>query len=136
MAVIKTLQDLVAYTNRFDIRNLAFYSTDKFGLTTIQTTQFDRYLSYIMTYTETYEVDDSQKQVYMYRPDLLSKAIYGQPNLDWLIMKLNDCESASRFIIRKGLRLISPDSLEDALQEINAKDKERIEANWSENGII
>ena len=136
MAVVKTLSDLINRTNRFDIKNLAFFTTDKFGITTIQTTQFDRYLSYVMTYADLYDVEDPQKEVYRFRPDLLSKAIYGEPNLDWLIMKLNDCESASRFVIRQGIRLIDPSALDTVLQELKAKDKDRIEANWLANGII
>lgn len=135
MAEIKTLTDVINYTDKFDIKKIAFFETDEFKNVTVQTTQIDRYSKLVKQYIEEFKSDSEHKEKYKYRPDLLSASIYGTPSLAWLILSLNGFESSSRFIVKNKINLIPPKALENLFIELRSKDIKRIDKNHRENGV-
>ena len=134
----KTLSDIINREDRYDLRNIAYYTTTiDGGLIIPDTTLFDTYIRYVWQYTQLFEVNKAQREYYRYRPQLLSLDIYGTPSLAWLILKLNDGECASHFTLKSRLRLIDRETLASIYDTLVARASSTIEQNHARfNALI
>lgn len=132
MAVIKTLDDIINRNDRYDINKITFYQLSGDGSMVIQmSTLFDIYYRYIIPYIGVFSVTDAQKRYYKTKPHLLSADIYGTPDLAWMLMKLNNKESPSRFYLLDHVRLIPMSQLEVVYDTLVTKAAGRLNANWN-----
>lgn len=128
----KTLQDIIDYTDVYDIRNVAFYNTVD-HLIVKSTTAFQRFYPYIKEYIAEYRVTKEQREFYRYRPDLLSTDVYGTPMLGWFIMWMNGQECPSKFRIKQTIMLVPPDQIENLFITIKTKNQNALDSNWLEH---
>lgn len=137
MTEITTLDGLISRNDRYDINKIAYFETvmidNDDGIVTIDTDLFTVYMRFIRDYVNVYKVTEEQRQIYRYKPFLLSSDIYGTPDLAWLILKLNDIESPSKFHLRKTVKLISISNLELLYDSIITKSTAKLSRNWKEN---
>lgn len=129
--VIKTLDDLIEFTDTFDIRNTVFYRQVE-NLIIPATTSYDTYFVGYKDAIETFNTNREQRVKYSYRPNTLSVDVYGTPSLGWLIMKLNSCECPSKFKVRSRIKLIPKENLEEISVNIISKSKNALDKNWAE----
>lgn len=129
---IKTLQDIINISDRFDINKITFFTTTEDGSIIVPDTNlFEIYRRYINPYITSYSVTEAQREYYKYRPYLLSKDIYGTPELGWLILMLNDQECASKFRLKSSVRLIPANVLEQVYDTIVTKSSDKLNQNWN-----
>jgi hypothetical protein len=106
---LKTLEDVVNYSSYYDIRNFADVKEIN-GYSFIEETALNKYLPLILPYVQKVATLDVHKK-YNHRPKLLSKILYGTPDLDWIILYFNG-KTASRFIVHNTINVIQKDDLE------------------------
>ena len=133
MAIV-TLQDLIDQRNsRYNINNITLYKlSDDKTLLIKDTDLFQIYRRYINPYIRTYSVTKEQRRRYLTRPKLLSTDVYGTPELDWLILMLNDQESPSKFRPKATIRLIPEDSLQNIYDTVVTRSNDKLQENWNE----
>lgn len=130
--VYKTLDDIINREDKYDFHKICFYTlTSDGGLIIPDTNLFQIYIRYIVDYVGTYRTTMEQREYYKYKPSLLSNDIYGTPNLDWLILLMNDRECPSKFSLKSTVRLISPSKLSSIFDTIVTKSNKRLLENWN-----
>lgn len=130
MAVIKTLDDIVNREDQYDVNNMTYYQMSGDGAFVIMGgTLYDTYYRYIIPYVAEYNVTSAQQKYYRSKPHLLSADIYGTPDLAWLIMKLNNRESPSRFYLKQTVRLIPKEHIQTLFSTLYSKAGDRITKN-------
>lgn len=132
---VKTLDDLINFTDQFDPKALSYYSAAGEGddrLIVLSTNLFSMYQKYIRKFVETYSVTEEQRRQFRCRPQLLSTAFYGTPNLYWLVLMLNNRECPSKFKLKKYVHMIPIESLNIIYDTIIAKGRTKLESNWAE----
>lgn len=130
-----TLDDLINFTDQYDIKNISYLTKAIAGDTEIITLSrnlLSVYQRYVEQFVQRYTVSDYERQLYRCRPHLLSTKIYGTPNLAWMIMQLNYQECPSKFKLKSYIRLIPQNQLDTMYDTIVAKAKNKLEANWIE----
>ncbi len=130
-STITTLDQLLNSSSRYDINKITYYTLID-DLVIPETTVFDVYMRYIEDYIGEFKVSDKQREYYKFKPDLLANDIYGTSELSWLVLRLNDIDCASRFKIKRKIKLISPDNLDELYDSIIAKAGDKLKANWNE----
>ena len=132
MSVIKTLDDIINRSDRYDINKITFF-TQTYDKTLIipDTNLFEIYMRYVRPYVGTFNVSDAERQYYRFKPYLLSLDVYGTPSLGWLILMLNDRECASKFYLKQTVRLIPVEYLNNVYDTIVTKSSTRLEKNWN-----
>ena len=128
---VKTLDDLIEYTDSYDYRGLVYYRQIE-NLVVPATNAYSIYWELITPLMNYYLTTDEQRRKYTYKPYNLSVDLYGTPSLGWLIMKMNNCEAPSKFKVRKKIRLIPGDDLQEINVKILSKCNSRLQENWSE----
>lgn len=133
MATLVTLQDVIdSRDSRYDMNNVTFYAlTDDKSLLIKDTDLFQIYRRYMLPYIGTYSVTKEQRRRYLTRPKLLSADVYGTPDLDWLILMINDQECASKFRMKSTVKLIPADSLAELYDTIVTRSNMRLQENWN-----
>lgn len=130
--VIKTLDDIINRVDRYDVNTITLYTaTDDGTLIVPDKNLFEIYFKYIAPYVGTFDVTDAEREFYRYKPYLLSQDVYETPSLAWMIMYLNDRESASRFYLKSTVRLIPPKVLPEVYDIIATRSSEKIKENWN-----
>ena len=81
------------------------------------------------------ELDEQEKIKYFYNPELLSFDIYGTTELDFLILKLNGIIDPKEFNLSK-VKLLKQEDLKTLLSNIYNAEKEFLELNRSEFGLV
>lgn len=128
--VYKTLSSIINNTSVYNVNKITFYTiTEDNSLVIPDTNLFSIYRRYINNYVATYTVTEDQRKYYKYKPDILSRDIYGTPCLDWLILMLNDRECPSKFSIKSTIKLIPYSLLEGLYDTIITKSNERLTDN-------
>lgn len=84
------------------------------------------YLQDLKKMCTTVVLSDKEYYTYRFRPKLLADYLYGNGELYFIILMLNDMWSVKDFDIRT-LKLISKTDLSNALSSINASEKEFID---------
>ena len=130
MPVTKTLTDILNRNDRFDYNKIIFYTQTQ-NLIVLDTDLVALYMQYIKQFIGTYQISDYQRSYYRCRPHLLSTDVYGTPELDWLILMINDQESPSKFHLKSTVKLISPDNLSRVYDIILTRSSERLNENWN-----
>lgn len=128
---IKTLQEVIDYTDVYDINNVTYF-TKVDHLVVKSTTAFQRFYPYIKQYLQTYAVTKEQREHYRYRPDLLSSDIYGTPTLGWFIMWMNGQECPSKFRLKQSIVLVPPTDIQTLFITIKTKNQDKLENNWTD----
>jgi len=133
MATLVTLQDVIdSRDSRYDMNNVTFYAlTDDKSLLIKDTDLFQIYRRYMLPYIGTYSVTKEQRRRYLTKPKLLSADVYGTPDLDWLILMINDQECASKFRMKSTVKLIPSDSLAELYDTIVTRSNMRLQENWN-----
>lgn len=133
MPTLKTLDDVLEQEDRYDIDKIAFFrQTDDNSLIILDLTLYEIYRRFIAPAATLYQVTDREREFYRYRPHLLSQDFYGTPELCWLVLRMNDTESPSRFRPKRTLKLVDPSTLSDLYDRLVTKSSERLYANWGE----
>lgn len=128
----KTLSELLARSSRYDLTKVSYLTkTSDDDIIIADTNVFQIYMRYIRNYISTYTVTDEQRRKYRCKPYLLSAEIYGSPDLAWLIMKLNDQESPSKFRLKQTVNIIPVESLQEVYDALVTKSNDKLTANWS-----
>lgn len=86
------------------------------------------YINELKQLSETYEMDDKQFNKFKYKPQLLSIASYGTPELYFIILLVNDMLDKKEFD-RKTIKMISKDNLLPLLNTIYNAESEYLEEN-------
>lgn len=129
---IKTLDDIINTTSKYDMNNITYYTaTGDSSLIIPDTDVFSIYSRFINTYVGSYSVTPKQRERYRYRPDILSRDVYGTPRLDWLIMRLNDRECPSEFKLKTTVKLIPTTALDSLYDSIVTKSTQALTENWN-----
>lgn len=130
--VIKTLDDIINRIDRYDVNKITFYAaTDDKTLVVPGKNLFEMYFKYAAPYVGTFGVTDAERRYYQYKPYLLSQDVYGTPSLGWMILYLNDRESASRFYLKSTVNLIPPQVLPEVYDTIATRSSVRLKGNWN-----
>lgn len=130
--VIKTLDDIINRTDRYDVNKITFFtSTDDGTLIVPDKNLFEVYFKFAAPYVGTFDVTDAERRFYQYKPYLLSQDVYGTPSLGWMIMYLNDRESASTFYLKSTVKLIPPQVLPEVYDTIATRSNVRLKSNWN-----
>lgn len=134
MATLVTLEDVInSRDSRYDMNNVTFYTlTDDKTLLIKNTDLFLIYRRYVIPFIGIYSVTKEQRRRYLTRPKLLSADVYGTPDLDWLILMLNDQECASKFRMKSTVKLIPEDRLQQLYDTIVTRSNTRLQENWNE----
>ena len=133
MAVYKTLDDILNTDSRFDVNKITFLTTTEDGTLVIPDVSLFRiYQRYVQRYVREVMVTRAQQEFYRFRPYILSLDIYGTSDLAWLILDLNGKECASKFYLKKTMRLIPPSQLTDVYSMLLTKSSERLTKNLAE----
>lgn len=128
-----TLSSIIDTKSAYDINKVTFFTiTDDSDLIVTDTSLFTLYQRYINAYVNEYSVTKEQREYYEHRPYLLSKHIYGTPELGWLILFLNDQECASKFYLKQTVRIIPTTALSTIYDTIVTKSHDRLAKNWDE----
>lgn len=81
------------------------------------------YIDELVSFSCTIELTDSEFQKYLYKPKLLCKDIYGNPELYFIILRLNNMANVKQFNRRK-IKLLPKTSMDTAISLIyNAEKK-------------
>ena len=137
MAVIKTLDDIINRSDRYDINKITFFThTDDQSLIIPDKNLIEIYARYIKQYVATFNVSEAERAYYRCKPYLLSFDVYKTVNLGWLIMYLNDRECASKFYLKRTIRLIPIEYLENVYDTIVTKSSARLQENWNRYRIL
>ena len=134
MATIKTLSDLISSQSRYELTKITYLTkTDDGDIIIPDTNVFTIYMRFIQDYITIYKVNDAQRRKYRCKPGLLSMELYGTPDLAWLILKLNDQESPSKFRLKSNIKLISITDLNTIYTNIISNASDKLSRNWAEN---
>lgn len=134
MATIKTLSELISTQSRYELTKISYLTkTDDGDIIIPDTNVFTIYMRFIQDYITIYKVNDKQRRKYRCKPGLLSMELYGTPDLAWLILKLNDQESPSKFRLKSYIKLISITDLQTIYSNIVTNASDKLASNWSEN---
>lgn len=134
MATIKTLSELISSQSRYELTKITYLTKTKDGDIIIPDTNvFTIYMRFIQDYITIYKVSDVQRRKYRCKPGLLSMELYGTPDLAWLILKLNDQESPSKFRLKSNIKLISITDLNAIYTNIVSNASDKLSRNWAEN---
>ena len=134
MATIKTLSELISSQSRYELTKITYLTKTKDGDIIIPDTNvFTIYMRFIQDYITIYRVNDVQRRKYRCKPGLLSMELYGTPDLAWLILKLNDQESPSKFRLKSNIKLISITDLNAIYTNIISNASDKLSRNWAEN---
>ena len=134
MANIKTLSELISSQSRYELTKITYLTKTKDGDIIIPDTNvFTIYMRFIQDYITIYKVNDVQRRKYRCKPGLLSMELYGTPDLAWLILKLNDQESPSKFRLKSNIKLISITDLNAIYTNIISNASDKLSRNWAEN---
>lgn len=115
---IKTLNDLIGYETYYDVRKYLKPESIE-GINFYNTTLFDIYLGMIKPYIERVATLPEHKK-YNHKPRNLSRDLYGTPDLDWVLLKINGA-SPSRFVIGEKINYIHPDDLDFIFDLLSSK---------------
>lgn len=132
---VKTLDDLINFTDRYDPVKISYFSLAGKGddaIAVISTNLFSLYQRYTYQFVKRYKVTDQQRRQFRCRPFLLSTAVYGTPNLAWLIMMLNNQECPSKFKLKQYIDLIPIEALDELYDTIVTRHKKKLDANRTE----
>lgn len=127
-----SLTQLLTINTRYNINRVTFFTETKDRTLIIpDTSLFAIYSKLLGPYVKSYQVSESQRRFYRYRPYLLSHDIYGTPDLGWLILALNDKECASKFYLKKTINLIPQNVIDTAYDTIVTRSSDKLKANWN-----
>lgn len=130
--IIKTLDDIIKRSDRFDMNKISFFATTDDGtLVILDQTLFDIYMRYVYPAVETFSVNHAQREYYKFKPYLLSLDLYGTPSLGWLLLKLNDRECASKFYLKSTVRFITAQHMDRVHELVSTKSTKRMKQNWN-----
>lgn len=85
------------------------------------------YMNELKDMAKVVTLSDSEYYTYRFKPKLLAKYLYGNTELYFIILWLNDMWSVKDFDLRK-IKLIKNTDLAEALSKINASEKAFIKA--------
>lgn len=85
------------------------------------------YINELKEMSKTVTLSDDEYNIYKYKPKLLSYYLYGNTELYFIILWINDIWSVKDFDFHT-LKLIKNSDLSDALSRINASEKSFIKA--------
>lgn len=132
-SVYSTLTDLLTIGTRYNVNRVTFFTeTADRTLVISDITLFKLYQTLLSPFVKSYQVSDAQREFYRYKPYLLSRDIYGTPDLGWLIMMLNDKECPSKFYLKKTLNLIPQNVIDEAYDTIITRSSDKLKANWNQ----
>ena len=125
---IQTLDDLIVFgkTSEYSQPTISLYFVDN-GNIFLDRLVYDRYISLLRRLSEQIELTDKQYNRFKYKPDLLSMVLYETPNLEHLIMSLNN--RTSYMFNQRKILLLPPSLVEEVLQEILINEKKRLDKN-------
>lgn len=89
----------------------------------------DDYLDELLDICETVTISNEERMYYNYRPWLLAYDVYGNAELYWLIMLLNDIPTSNEFENFTKLKLPKAEYLDDILSEIYESESDYISKN-------
>ena len=127
-----TLQGFIGHktTQEFSYMNFSIIEPCESGeiLFTIKNL-VDDYLDELLDICETVTITNEERMYYSYRPWLLAYNIYGNSELYWLVMLLNDIPTPNEFENFTKLKLPKAEYLDDILSEIYESESEYISKN-------
>lgn len=85
------------------------------------------YMNELKAMSHTVTLSDTEYYTYRFKPKLLSKYLYGNTELYFIILWLNDMWSVKDFNLRT-IKLIKNSDLSEALSKINASERSFIKA--------
>jgi len=134
MAELLTLDDVIEYYTSYSMVNFSLYEKLE-DITCLKENIVTRYKRLITPLLEEYTLSEEARQLYNYKPELLSAKLYGTPDLSWFILMINSFESPSRFRLRQKIKLLDPDNLKDLFEILSTKNTDEISENHLEYSI-
>lgn len=91
------------------------------------------YIDELLEFAIDIELEQKDANKYRYRPELLAFDVYGSERLDFVILALNNIDSAKNFNPISTIKLIQADQLHELLQLIFSSEEERLIENSYNN---
>lgn len=114
-------------SNQMSYYSLSLLETDtKHKITYDVYNVLSDYLPELKEMSEEITLNEKEYYTYRFRPKLLADYLYGNGELYFIILWLNDMWSVKQFDQRK-IRLISKSKLSEALSSVNASEKKFIQ---------
>lgn len=133
MATYKTLDEIMNIDDRYNINKITFLTHTEDGTLIIPDYNLiDKYRRFIAPYVTRYVLTDKQRDFYRYRPYQLAYDVYGTHALGLLVLILNDKECASKFKLKRYVKLLPPDTMAEIYEGLASRGSSKLEDNWSE----
>ena len=124
-----TVEEFVQYqgVSKLNYEDYCLHEKESF-LNIISYNILDDYLDELKLISKTIELSDTEYIKYLYKPRILAYDIYGDPELFFIILKLNNLCSSKEFNLKK-LKLIPKDTLLEILSIIYNSEKNVLQRN-------
>ena len=115
------------YASKLNYEDYCLHEKESF-LNIISYNILDDYLDELKLISKTVELSDTEYIKYLYKPRILAYDIYGDPELFFVILKLNNLCSSKEFNLKK-LKLIPKNTLLEVLSLIYNSEKNVLQRN-------
>lgn len=124
-----TIEEFIQYqgVSKLNYEDYCLHEKESF-LNIISYNILDDYLDELKLISKTIELSDTEYIKYLYKPRILAYDIYGDPELFFIILKLNNLCSSKEFNLKK-LKLIPKDTLLEVLSIIYNSEKNVLQRN-------
>lgn len=124
-----TIEEFIQYqgVSKLNYEDYCLHEKESF-LNIISYNILDDYLDELKLISKTIELSDTEYIKYLYKPRILAYDIYGDPELFFIILKLNNLCSSKEFNLKK-LKLIPKDTLLEILSIIYNSEKNVLQRN-------
>ena len=124
-----TVEEFVQYqgVSKLNYEDYCLHEKESF-LNIISYNILDDYLDELKLISKTVELSDTEYIKYLYKPRILAYDIYGDPELFFIILKLNNLCSSKEFNLKK-LKLIPKNTLLEVLSLIYNSEKNVLQRN-------
>ena len=124
-----TVEEFVQYqgVSKLNYEDYCLHEKESF-LNIISYNILDDYLDELKLISKTVELSDTEYIKYLYKPRILAYDIYGDPELFFVILKLNNLCSSKEFNLKK-LKLIPKNTLLEVLSLIYNSEKNVLQRN-------
>ena len=124
-----TIEEFIQYqgVSKLNYEDYCLHEKESF-LNIISYNILDDYLDELKLISKTIDLSDTEYIKYLYKPRILAYDIYGDPELFFIILKLNNLCSSKEFNLKK-LKLIPKDTLLEILSIIYNSEKNVLQRN-------
>ena len=134
-AKTSTIEEFISFKNDTEISYNNFSFRDKYDNIEYSIKNIiDDYIDELMELTIDVNMSENEYLKYRYKPKLLAEYVYGNPELDFIILRINGVCNMKEFDM-KNIKLVKDDDLDEFLTAIFNANKEDIDIYNSNSGV-